>query len=133
MRHARGLAGATAGLLALLSVPAAWAASLVGIWEIEMKDSRYRVEMCGADDTALCGTLVWLGNGADSADNLPYLNTLLIDHARQTGPKQWKGDLHIYGQTAAGTITQVSYNQITLRGCAFGIICKSYQLYRYAE
>jgi hypothetical protein len=57
----------------------------------------------------------------------------MIDHARPTGPGQWAGDLHIYGQSAAGTIAQVSDNQITLTGCAFGIICKSYQLYRYAE
>ena len=57
----------------------------------------------------------------------------MIDHAPQTAPNQWKGDLHIYGQTAAGTITQVSDDQITLKGCAFGIICKTYQMYRYAE
>lgn len=119
-------------VLALVSAAPAWAASPVGVWEIEMRDSRYRVEMCGDDGTALCGTLIWLGNGADSPENLPYLNTLMIDHAPQTGPNQWRGDLHIYGQSAAGTITQVSDDQITLKGCVFGVICKTYQMYRYA-
>ena len=57
----------------------------------------------------------------------------MIDHAPQTGPNTWKGDLHIYGQSAAGTITQVSEDQITLRGCVFGIICKTYQMYRMAD
>lgn len=107
-------------------------ASPVGLWEIEMRDSRYEVTLCG-DGTELCAELVWLGNGADNAENLPYLNTMLIDHARQTRPGQWKGDLHIYGQSAAGTITQVSADQITLKGCVAFVICKSYQMYRYGE
>lgn len=128
----RGFRAHSVGLVLLLAMPAAQAAGPGGIWEIEMRDSRYRVELCG-DGTQLCGTLIWLGNGADSPENLPYLNTLLIDHARQTGPNQWRGDLHIYGQTAAGTITQVDDDQITLRGCAFGIICKTYQMFRYAD
>ncbi|MBS3847747.1 DUF2147 domain-containing protein [Devosia sp. BSSL-BM10] len=134
MMTARGFRCLAAiGVASLLSVPTALAASPVGIWEIEMRDSRYSVELCGAAGTALCGTLIWLGNGADSPDNLPYLNTLMIDHAPQTGPNTWKGDLHIYGQSAAGTITQVSEDQITLRGCVFGIICKTYQMYRMAD
>ena len=115
-------------LSALLAAPAL--ASPVGVWEIEMRDSRYNVEMCG-DGTQLCGTLIWLGNGADSPENLPYMNTLLIDHAQQTRPNQWKGDLSIYGQRASGTITMVSADQITLRGCVAFVLCKTYQMYRY--
>jgi uncharacterized protein (DUF2147 family) len=118
------------GALAMLAQPAM--ASPEGTWEIEMRDSRYSVELCG-DGTALCGTLIWLGNGADNAENLPHLNTLMIDHARQVKPNQWKGDLHIYGQTAGGTITQVSEDQITLKGCVAFVICKTYQMYRYQE
>jgi uncharacterized protein (DUF2147 family) len=123
-----------AALAALLAMPAVAQApaSPAGIWEIEMRDSRYRVELCG-DGTALCATLIWLGNGADNAENLPYLNTLLIDHAPQTGPNQWRGELHLFGQSAAGTITQVSDDQISLQGCFLGIICRTYQMYRYGE
>jgi uncharacterized protein (DUF2147 family) len=101
-----------------------------GTWEIEMRDSRYSVAMCGDDGTQLCGTLIWLGNGADTPDNTPYLNTLLIDHASASGENRWQGDLHIYGQSASGKITQVSDDQITLEGCAFTVVCKTYQLYR---
>lgn len=118
----------TLALAALVASPAL--ASPAGVWEIEMRDSRYNVEMCG-DGTQLCGTLIWLGNGADSPENLPYMNTLLIDHAKQTRANQWKGDLSIYGQRASGTITMVSADQITLRGCVALIICKTYQMYRY--
>jgi uncharacterized protein (DUF2147 family) len=118
------------GALAMLTQPAL--ASPEGTWEIEMRDSRYSVELCG-DGTQLCGTLIWLGNGADNAENLPYLNTLLIDHARQTRPNQWKGDLSIYGQKAGGTITQVGENEIVLKGCVAFVICKTYRMYRYGE
>jgi len=118
------------GALTLLAQPAL--ASPEGIWEIEMRDSRYSVEMCG-DGTQLCSTLIWLGRGADNAENLPYLNTLLIDHARQVKPNQWKGDLHIYGQTAGGTITQVNEDEIVLKGCVMLVLCKTYRMYRYGE
>lgn len=122
---------ALAASLGLVSVIPAQA-SPVGVWEIEMRDSRYDVRLCG-DGTQLCAELIWLGNGADNAENLPYLNTLLIDHAKQTRPNQWKGDLHIYGQSAAGTITQVSADQITLKGCVAFVLCKTYQMYRYNQ
>ncbi len=125
---ARGLMAL--GLIVATVAPAL--ASPVGVWEIEMRDSRYKVEMCG-DGTQLCGTLIWLGNGADNAENLPYLNTLLIDHAPQSGPNRWKGTLNLYGNKATGTITQVSEDQITLKGCVLLVVCKTYQMYRYAE
>jgi uncharacterized protein (DUF2147 family) len=118
------------GSLALLVQPAV--ASPEGIWEIEMRDSRYSVALCG-DGSQLCATLIWLGNGADNAENLPYLNTLLIDHARPVKPHQWKGDLSIYGQRAGGTITQVSEDEIVLKGCVALVICKTYRMYRYGE
>ncbi|WIY51838.1 DUF2147 domain-containing protein [Devosia sp. YIM 151766] len=106
-------------------------ASPVGQWEIEFGDSRYDVTMCG-DGTQLCAELIWLGNGADNAENMPYLNTLLIDRATPVRPGQWRGKLHLFGQTADGTITQVNAGQITLRGCVVFVICKSYDLYRMA-
>ena len=115
-------------IAALAALPAT--ASPAGVWEIEMRDSRYEVTMCG-DGSQLCAELIWLGNGADNAENLPYLNTLLIDHATQSRPHQWKGELNIYGQKAAGTITQIGENQITLKGCVAFVICRTYQMYRY--
>ena len=118
-------------MFGLVAVAPAFA-SPVGVWEIETRDSRYDVSLCG-DGTQLCAELIWLGNGADSVENLPYLNTLLIDHAVQTRPGEWMGELHIYGQSAAGTITQVSADQITLTGCVALVICRSYQMFRYGE
>jgi uncharacterized protein (DUF2147 family) len=128
----RSVAKLLSGLILLAASGAPVLASPEGIWEIEMGDSRYRVEMCG-DGTELCGTLIWLGKGADSPENRPYLNTMMIDHAEQVGQGKWRGELHLYGQSASGTITQVSDDQITLKGCVAVVICKSYQMYRWEE
>jgi uncharacterized protein (DUF2147 family) len=125
-----------AGLLTALAlcatpISAAEFASPEGTWEIEMRDSRYAVEMCGPNGDALCGTLIWLGNGADTPENMPYLNTMLIDHAPKVDENEWKGTLHLFGQTASGTITQVSDDQIALEGCFLMVFCRTYQMYRY--
>lgn len=100
-----------------------------GLWEISSKDSRYEVTTCGPEGQ-LCGKLTWLGNGADNATNLPYLNTMLIDHAELVEPGQWKGQLSLFGQTAAGTITQTDNDNIEIRGCVIVVVCKSYFLTR---
>ena len=126
MRFARSLAIA---LAALTTTPAL--ASPAGIWEIEMRDSRYRVTECG--DNQFCAELIWLGNGADNAENLPYLNTMLIDHAQQTRPNQWKGELNLYGHRAVGTVTMVTPKHFTLKGCVAFVICRNYQMYKLAE
>jgi uncharacterized protein (DUF2147 family) len=119
--------------LSLAAVAGAQAQQLqspVGVWEIEMRDSRYQVEMCGEGNQQLCGTLIWLGNGADTPENVAYLNTLMIDHAAPAGANRWTGALHLYGQTAGGTITHTADDTMTLEGCMLMVVCKSYQLYR---
>ncbi len=128
----KSFAKCLAAIALSLSAAAPAMASPEGVWEIEMRDSRYSVALCG-DGTQLCGTLIWLGNGADNEENLPYLNTMIIDHARPIGPNQWRGNLNLYGNQATGTITQVSQDQITLQGCVLFVICKTYQMYRYVE
>ena len=100
-----------------------------GLWEIQSGDSRYEVTTCGPEGQ-LCGTLVWLGGGADNAETRPYLNTTLIDHAEQVGAGQWEGQLSLFGQTASGTISQSTDNQIEIRGCVAFVVCKSYYLRR---
>ena len=118
-------------LLALaFSLPAVAAPlSPVGTWEIEFGDSRYEVTLCG-DGTELCGKLIWLGNGGDTPENLPYLNTLLIDHAKRLGPYRWRGDLNLWGQTATGTIDLVSNDLFLTQGCVLFVICRTYKFYR---
>ncbi|WP_323014834.1 hypothetical protein [Devosia sp.] len=124
----RGLVVAAISLAAVM--PAL--ASPAGKWEIEFRDSRYDVSLCG-DGTQLCAKLIWLGNGADNKDNLPYLNSYIINGAVQKAPGRWDGTLNLYGHKAAGTITQVAPDQLTIRGCFLVIVCKSFQMYRMAD
>jgi uncharacterized protein (DUF2147 family) len=101
-----------------------------GKWEIETRDSRYEVTMCGPDKTQICGTLYWLARGAKTEENLAMLNTMIIDHAPMIGPNQWRGTLKIGGMTATGTITQLGDNLIELEGCALMVICRTYEMHR---
>lgn len=101
-----------------------------GNWIISSQDSRYEVTLCGDDGQKLCVKLVWLGNGADTAENLPYLGTYLIEEAAQTAPGEWHGTLHLYGQTADGSVKMVSDDTMALTGCLFAVICKNYEFYR---
>lgn len=101
-----------------------------GLWEISSRDSRYAVNLCGNEGTSLCGTLIWLGRGANNEDNRPYLNTMIIDHAPKIDDGKWRGTLHLFGHTARGTITQTGDDQIELQGCAFFVICRTYELHR---
>lgn len=105
-------------------------ANPTGQWEISSRDSRYFVELCGDEGTSLCGTLIWLGGGADNEDNRPYLGTMIIDHAPLIRDGEWRGTLHLFGHTARGTITQTSNDHIQLHGCAFFVICRTYDLHR---
>ena len=117
------------GALTLLALPAL--ASPEGIWEIEMRDSRYSVEMCG-DGTQLCGTLVWLSDADYNEQYKRFLNAPVANAISQTGPNRWKGAMQLFGHRITGTITQQSETQMTLQGCALLVICKSYQMFKYS-
>ena len=49
---------------------------------------------------------------------------------KQVSPGRWKGEMKLFGQNFSGTLTQNSADQMTLAGCAYLIVCKSYKMYR---
>jgi uncharacterized protein (DUF2147 family) len=104
-------------------------ASPAGLWELETADTRFELQLCG-DGTQLCGQLVWLKDVDYNEQYKPYLNTPMAAGVRQTGPNRWKGDMRLMGQSISGTITQQSEDHMTLQGCAFLVVCKTYQMYR---
>lgn len=124
----RKITGAMAGLLMLGCVGQA-VASPVGLWELETRDTRFQLELCG-DGTQLCGMLVWLSDADYNEQYLQYLNTPMADRIDQSGPNRWKGAMRLFGQNITGTITQRSDDVMTLQGCAFLVVCKSYQMFR---
>ena len=118
-------------LVASSILPAA-AASPDGVWELETRDTRIQVNICG-DGQQLCGALVWLKDTDYNARYKPLLNKPMMERVTQVAPNQWRGKMRLFGMTAQGTITQVSDDQLTLKGCVLIVACKTYQLYRHAE
>lgn len=122
-----------AAVIALLSVLLAPALAAehdpTGLWEIEYRDSRYDVSLCG-DGTQLCGTLIWLGKGADIPKNLPYLNTMVINAIKKTGPNRWEGGMNLYGQRVSGTVNMLDAKTFLAKACVLFILCQEVKFYR---
>ncbi len=119
-------------LLASIPAQAAGFASPEGFWEIEYHDSHYRLSYCDGDGGALCAELVWLAESASTSENLPYLNKMVVKHAKRLSPYRWKGELALMGESVEGTIKQVNNDEIDITGCKFLVLCRTYKLYRLA-
>lgn len=128
MRPVRLLA--SLALLAATALPAL--ASPNGVWELDSKDTRFRLDLCG-DGTQLCGSLVWLSDVDYNEQYKPYLGKPMANHLRPSGQNRWKGNLKLFGYNMSGTITQHSEDHMTLQGCAVLVICKSYEMYRVSN
>ena len=118
------------GLVAASVMPAM--ASPNGVWEFEGHDTRIQLELCG-DGTQLCGKLVWLSDADYNAQYIKYLNTPVTSGMRAASNGKWKGKLRLLGYDMSGTITQQGEDQVTLSGCAFVVVCKTYKMFRYSE
>lgn len=112
----------------LVSAPAlAGGASPVGVWQVTTGEARYEVTACGSHQ--LCAKLVWLAPSARTADNLALLNTYVVKGAAPAGASTWAGNVTLNGSDYAGTMTLVSKNFMTLKGCS-GILCQTYEFTR---
>ena len=126
MHLAKKLAMATLALG--LAVAPAFAADPTGTWQSTTGESRYKVSYCG-DGTQLCAKLTWLREDARTAENLAYLNDYVVKGAVPAGDNRWKGRVNYEGDTYAGSVTMVSSNSMTLKGCK-GVFCQSMRFTR---
>jgi uncharacterized protein (DUF2147 family) len=118
---------AAACLAALSTAPAlAAGASPVGQWQVTTGEARYSVAACG---DALCARLVWLRADARTDQNLALLNKYVVRGAQPTATNQWSGDVTFAGHSYDGTMTMVSRNFMTLKGCS-GMLCQTYEFTR---
>jgi uncharacterized protein (DUF2147 family) len=122
---------ALAGLLSICAVAPALA-SPSGVWELETRDTRFQLEMCG-DGTQLCGKLVWLSDVDYNEQYKPYLNAPMAREMKPVANGRWQGDMMLFGYKMSGTLTQDSADQMTLQGCAFLVVCKTYKMFRKSE
>jgi uncharacterized protein (DUF2147 family) len=126
----RTLKWMAAALFAALStaptLALAASASPVGQWQVTTGEARYAVSNCGG---GLCAKLVWLRSDARTDDNLALLNHYVVRGAKAKGDGRWTGSLTMNGNSYAGTMTLVSKNYMTLKGCS-GMLCQTYQFTR---
>jgi uncharacterized protein (DUF2147 family) len=118
-KFARTLAasGAAVGLLA----SAAFAASANdphGLWLRPEGGVQFSFYDC---DGLLCAKVVAATNPEDQAS----IGTVILRGARQTGPNEWKGKLYNAedGNTYDGFITIKKPDELTLKGCLWGVLC----------
>jgi uncharacterized protein (DUF2147 family) len=100
---------------------AASAQEVLGTWLRENGESRVRISKCGE---ALCGTVVWLKNPAESKSKVGQ--RVFYDMA-PNGANAWSGKAFNPedGKTYAGKMS-LSGNSLTTAGCvAGGLICRS--------
>ena len=114
--------------LAAISAPASASAKspLEGRW----KNGRMEVVIapCGP---RLCGTVVKASPvqqaKAERGSDTDLIGARLIEDIRKTGPTSYSASVFLADRNvhARGTINQVSRNQLQVRGCVLGVICKS--------
>lgn len=114
--------------LAVLAAPASATAKspLEGRW----KNGKMQVVIAPCGKT-LCGTVVKASPlqqaKAQRGSGTDLVGARLIEGIEPTGPGTYRGRVFIAdrGVHASGTISQVSRNQLKVRGCVLGVICKS--------
>ncbi len=112
----------TAFILAgsLLAVQPAFADDLTGIWLRDTGASKVKFGRCG---DALCGTIVWLKEGADPKAKV---GQRVFFGMKPNGANAWAGSAFNPedGKTYSGKMT-LSGNTLTTAGCVMAVICKS--------
>ncbi len=118
------------------------AADPTGIWrkaEQGERPGKIEVFRCGSGKRYVCAKIVWLQDPLDSGGKplrdvrnenpsqrgRAILGLPIINGMAPTGANQWKGSIYNPedGNTYSATLTMVSNNQITLRGCKGWILC----------
>lgn len=113
------LGAGLAGALALSGM--ASAQEVLGTWLRENSESRVRFARCGE---AICGTVVWLRNPAESKSSV---GQLVFYDMKPNGANSWAGQAFNPedGKTYSGKMI-LSGNALTTAGCiAGGWICRS--------
>lgn len=103
---------------------AAWAASPAaandphGLWLRSEGGVQFSFYDCGK---LLCAKVV----GAKNAEDQGSIGTVILRGATKTGPNEWRGKLYNAedGKTYDGFITVDKPNELTLKGCLWGVLC----------
>jgi uncharacterized protein (DUF2147 family) len=114
--------------IGIIAAPAA--ASSKSTIEGRWKNGTMEIQIapCGR---ALCGTVVKASReqaaDAKRGSGTDLVGARLITGIQPTGPRTYSGQVFIADRNlhADGTISQVSRNQLEVRGCMLGIVCRT--------
>lgn len=111
---------AAAAFLALAGASSAWAGNEpYGVWMRPEAGQQFSFYDCGG---LLCAKLISVRN----AEEQRAIGTIILRGATKSGPREWRGKLYNAkdGNTYDGVITLKSANELTLKGCLWGVLCK---------
>ncbi|MFO1125259.1 MAG: DUF2147 domain-containing protein [Methylocystis sp.] len=111
---------AAAALFALAGAPGALAGGEpYGTWLRPEAGQQFSFYDCGG---LLCAKLISVRNAEDQH----AIGTVILRGATKSGPKEWRGKLYNAkdGNVYDGVITLKSANELTLKGCLWGVLCK---------
>jgi uncharacterized protein (DUF2147 family) len=121
---------AALALAALSAAPAlAASATPAGTWAVTTGEAHYKITACGDGGNLLCARLVWLREDQRTEENLAVLSNYIVRGAQPAAANSWSGNVTFEGRDYDGTMTLVSKNFMTLKGCS-GILCHTYELSR---
>jgi uncharacterized protein (DUF2147 family) len=114
--------------MSMLAAPASASAksTLEGRWK--KGNLVIQISPCGRE---LCGTVVRASAKqqakAERGSGTDLIGARLIKEIDKTGPNTYRAQVFLPHRNihARGTIKQVSANQLAVRGCVLGMICKS--------
>jgi len=115
------IAFASFGAMAMAMASSAMAASANdphGLWLRPEGGVQFSFYDCNG---LLCAKVVAAQNAEDQAS----IGTVILRGATKTGPNQWKGKLYNAedGKTYDGFITVEKPDELTLKGCLWGVLC----------
>jgi uncharacterized protein (DUF2147 family) len=119
---------AIVAVLGIIAAPAA--ASSKSTIEGRWKNGPMEIQIapCG---NALCGTVIKASSRqearAERGSGTDLVGARLITGIQPTGPGTYRGRVFVADQNvhANGTIRQVNRNQLQVRGCVLGVLCRS--------
>jgi uncharacterized protein (DUF2147 family) len=103
-----------------------------GLWEHPENGSRMLLYPCGS---GLCSKIEFVAddqkvdrhNPDPAMRNRPIVGLVILDYAREAGPKTWVGNLYnrIDGRSYSGKLKLKSLDTLEVTGCTAIVICRS--------
>ncbi len=124
----RTIGGVAAGLFMALSPVAAFADTVLGVYQTTDRKMDYELRMCGNGEQNLCVKLTRAVGSALTPQTRKFLNKDIVSQATPTGKNSWKGSITIQGYTMDGTLKLSPGKKFVMSGCVYVVACSDFTL-----